>query len=162
MKTPASIGRHPIHPMLVVFPFALWTFSLIADLIYYFVTNDYNWEKVALYTLAGGIAGGIVAAVPGIIDYFSITDKKVSRIGGWHARLNLFAVLLFAGSFYFRTGRGARMVNESLTIPMLLSLLGVLLIFASGWLGGEMVFKHGVGVDRGPEAEANGKYPQPV
>lgn len=161
MKTPARVGGHPIHPMLVVFPFALWTFSLIADLIYYLM-NDYDWTKVAFYTLAGGIVGGVVAAVPGVIDYFSINDKKASRIGGWHARLNLFALLLFAGSFYLRTDRGSRIVNETLTIPMLLSLLGVLLIFAAGWLGGEMVFKHGVGVDRGPDAEAKGNYPRRV
>ena len=153
MKTPASIKSHPIHPMLIPFPLALWTFSLIADLIYYFGTNDYVWETVAFYTLAGGIAGGVLAAVPGIIDYFSINDKRASRIGAWHARLNVFALLVFAGSFYLRTDRGSRIVDGSLTIPVLLSLLGVMFIFASGWLGGEMVFKHRVGVDRGPDAE---------
>ncbi|HKS40191.1 MAG TPA: DUF2231 domain-containing protein [Blastocatellia bacterium] len=157
MKTPARIGSHPVHPMLIPFPFALWTFSLIADLIYYFGTNDYVWETVAFYTLAGGIAGGMLAAVPGIIDYFSINDKKVSKIANWHARLNLFALLVFAGSFYLRTDRGSRIVDGSLTIPVLLSLLGVMFIFASGWLGGEMVFRHGVGVDRGPDAETTDK-----
>jgi uncharacterized membrane protein len=160
MKTPARIGGHPIHPMLIPFPFALWTFSLIADLIYYFGTNDYVWETVAFYTLAGGIAGGVLAAVPGIIDYFSIEDKKVSRIGAWHARLNVLALLLFAGSFYLRTGRGSRIVDGSLTIPVLLSLLGVALISASGWLGGEMVFKHGVGVDLERDAGPQGKGPR--
>lgn len=153
MKTPAKVGSHPLHPMLVPFPFALWTFSLIADLIYYFGTNDYVWETVAFYTLAGGIAGGLLAAVPGFIDYFSIDDKRVSRIAGWHARLNLFALFVFAASFYFRTDRGSRIVDQSLTIPVLLSLLGVMFIFASGWLGGEMVFRNGVGVDRRKGAE---------
>ncbi len=33
MRTPASIGGHPIHPMLVVFPIGLWIFSLVCDLI---------------------------------------------------------------------------------------------------------------------------------
>src|SRR5215216_2021137 len=95
MASPASIGKHPVHPMLIPFPFALWTFSLIADLIYYFGTYDYVWKTVAFYTLAGGIAGGVLVAVPGIIDYFSINDKRVSRIAAWHARLNLLALLLF-------------------------------------------------------------------
>ncbi|MGA9769535.1 MAG: DUF2231 domain-containing protein [Blastocatellia bacterium] len=162
MKTPASIGGHPIHPMLTGFPLALWTFSLVADLIYYFGTNDYNWETVAFYTLAGGIAGGVVAAVPGVIDYFSIRDKRVLRLGAWHARLNLFALLLFAASLYLRTDRGSRIVDGSLTIPVLLSLLGVILILASVWLGGEMVFKHSVGVDRAGDAETEGKYPRRV
>src|SRR5436190_16077064 len=29
MSSPASIHKHPIHPMLIVFPIALWIFSLI-------------------------------------------------------------------------------------------------------------------------------------
>ena len=153
MKTPASVGGHPIHPMLIPFPFALWTFSLIADVIYYFVDRNLVWETVAFYTLAGGIAGAALAAVPGIIDYFSIKDRKVSKIAGWHARLNVLALLIFAGSFYLRTANGSQMVNRSLTIPVLLSVLGVILISISGWLGGEMVYKHHVGVETQPDAE---------
>jgi uncharacterized membrane protein len=162
MKTPARIAGHPIHPMLVPFPFALWAFSLIADLIYYFGTNDYVWETVAFYTLAGGIAGGVLAAVPGMIDYVSITDKRASGIGAWHARLNVLALALFAGSFWLRTDRGSRIVDGSLTIPVLLSLLGVMLVCVSAWLGGEMVFKHGVGVATGRDDEPQGKYPRRV
>ena len=29
MRTPASIARHPIHPMLVPIPIGLWIFSLV-------------------------------------------------------------------------------------------------------------------------------------
>src|SRR6185503_11670264 len=147
MRTPASLGSHPIHPMLIPFPFALWIFSLIADAIYYFGGFNYAWQTVAFYTLAGGIAGGVLAAVPGIIDYFSIKDKRVTRIAAWHARANALALLLFAGSFYLRTDSGSRIVDGSLTIPMLMSLLGVMLIFVSGWLGGEMVYRHRIGVE---------------
>jgi hypothetical protein len=42
------------------------------------------------------------------------------------------------------------MVDGSYTIPFVLSIFGVVLIAISGWLGGEMVFKHGVAVDSGP------------
>jgi uncharacterized membrane protein len=146
MKTPASIGSHPIHPMLIPFPFALWFFSLVADAIY-FVSGATVWETVAFYTLAGGIVGAVMAAVPGIIDYFSIKDEKVSKIAGWHARLNVLALLVFGASFYLRTGDGMRMIDGSLTIPVLLSVFGVILISISGWLGGEMVYKHRVAVE---------------
>ena len=152
MRTPASLGSHPIHPMLIPFPFALWTFSLIADAIYFLIDPKPVWNTLAFYTLAGGIIGAALAAVPGIIDYFSIKDKKVSKIAAWHARLNVLALLIFAASFYLRTASGSQMVNASLTIPVLLSVLGVILISVSGWLGGEMVYKHGVAVD--PQHEA--------
>lgn len=147
MRTPASIGSHPVHPMLIPFPFALWFFSLIADAIYLLIDPKPVWNTVAFYTLAGGIVGAALAAVPGIIDYFSIKDKKVSKIAAWHARLNVLALLIFAGSFYLRTASGSEMVGAGLTIPVLLSVVGVILISISGWLGGEMVYKHRVAVE---------------
>src|ERR671913_549901 len=82
MASPASIGGHPIHPMIIPFPIAL---------------------------------------------------------------------LIFAGSFYLRTTSGAAFVGGNYTIPLVLSIVGVILITISGWLGGEMVFKHRVAVAGGSE-----------
>jgi uncharacterized membrane protein len=105
------------------------------------------WEWIAFYTLAGGIVGAIAAALFGIIDYFAIKDKKVSNIAAWHARINVLALLLFAASFYLRTNSGARLTGGSYTIPLALSIVGVISITISGWLGGELVYKHGVAVE---------------
>lgn len=146
MSSPASIGGHPIHPMLIPFPIALWVFSLVADLIYLWRGNP-AWQWIAFYTLAGGCIGAIAAAIFGIIDYFGIENKKVSNIAAWHARFNVLALLLFAASFYLRTTRGAAMIGGSLTIPLVLSIVGVLAIGVSGWLGGELVYKYGVSVE---------------
>ena len=147
MASPASIGGHPIHPMIIPFPIALWVFSLVADIIYLWRGNPVWKDWIAFYTLLGGIIMAAVAAVPGLIDWLSISDKSVVKIANWHARLNVIALLVFAGSFYLRTTSGANLVSGSYTIPLALSVLGVLLIAISGWLGGEMVFKHGVAVD---------------
>jgi uncharacterized membrane protein len=147
---------HPIHPMLIPFPIALWIFSLVADLIYLWRGNPV-WEWVAFYALAGGIVGALLAAVFGIIDYFSIKDRKVSSIAAWHVRINVLALLVFAASFYLRTASGAHMVDESLTIPVGLSVVGVILITISGWLGGELVFKHGVAVNPQYDREAEAR-----
>jgi uncharacterized membrane protein len=153
MKTPASIGSHPIHPMLIPFPFALWFFSLAADLIYLWRGNPIWRDWIAFYTLAAGIIGAALAAVPGIIDYFSIKDPKVSKIATWHARLNVLALLVFAASFYLRTNNGSQMINGNFSIPIVLSVVGVLLISISGWLGGEMVYVHHVAVE--PNTQGN-------
>lgn len=145
MSSPASIGGHPIHPMLIPFPIALWVFSLISDLIYFWRGNP-AWEWLAFYTLAGGILGALLAAPFGIIDYFAIRDRKVSKIAAWHARLNVLALLLFAASFYLRTKGGAELTSGDLRVPLVLSIIGVASIALSGWLGGELVYKHGVAV----------------
>ena len=148
MSTPASIAKHPIHPMLVVFPIGLWIFSLISDFVF-LLTDDAVWNDVAFYTMAGGLIGAVLAAVPGLFDMFSISDKKVGKIAWNHMILNLIAVVIFAVDFYLRLGntRGA-------TFPIVLSVVGVLFIAVSGWLGGEMVYVHGMGVRQQSAREA--------
>lgn len=146
MASPASIAGHPIHPMLIPFPIALWVFSLVADIIYLWQDNV-GWAWMAFWTLLAGCLGAIAAAVFGIIDYLAIEDKQVVKVANWHARLNVLALLLFAASWYLRTNNGSDMINRSLTIPVALSVVGVIVVAISGWLGGELVFKHGVGVN---------------
>lgn len=154
MASPASIGGHPIHPMIIPFPIALWVFSLVADAIYLWRGNPVWRDWIAFYTLLGGILGAVLAAVFGLIDWLALKDPKVVKIANWHARLNVIALLIFAASFYLRTTSGAGLVGGSFTIPVALSVLGVILISISGYLGGELVFKHGVAVDQPPSGVA--------
>jgi uncharacterized membrane protein len=152
MASPASLNGHPIHPMIIPFPIALWVFSLVADVIFLWRGNPVWRDWIAFYSLLAGIIGAVIAAVPGLIDWLSLTDKAVVKIANWHARLNVIALLIFAASLFLRTTSGARLVGGSYTIPVLFSVLGVVLISISGWLGGEMVFKHGVAVSSGSGA----------
>ncbi len=156
MASPASIGGHPIHPMIIPFPIALWIFSLVADLIYLWRGNPVWRDWIAFYALLGGIIGAVVAAIFGSIDWLSLKDREVVKIANWHARLNVIALLIFAASFYLRTTSGAALISSSVSISLLLSILGVILITISGWLGGELVFKHGVAVDTGYAAGVDG------
>ncbi len=141
MKTPASIAGHPIHPMLVAIPIGLWIFSLVCDLVHLSGTAE-NWKIVALYTLAGGTVGALVAAVPGFVDMLSL-NAPVKRIALFHMGINLTVVALYAVNFWLRL-QGAQ--NST---GVWLSMIGIGLLVVSGWLGGKMVYEHGVGVDRG-------------
>jgi len=80
MHTPASIAKHPIHPMLVAIPIGLWVFSLICDLVLLFGGTSENWAIVARYTMVGGIIGALIAAVPGFIDMLALpwTAKRIA------------------------------------------------------------------------------------
>jgi uncharacterized membrane protein len=141
MASPASIARHPIHPMLIVFPIGLWIFSLIADLIY-IGTDTAIWNDIAFYTMAGGIVGALLAAIPGLIDYISITNSRTKRIGTIHMVLNVLILGLFIFNLWAR-------YNDlfSTQLPVILSAIGVVMLAVSGWLGGEMVYVRGVGVE---------------
>lgn len=146
MASKASIAGHPVHPMIIPFPLALWTTSFATDVLFY-LTRSSVLPLISKYMLAAGCIGAVVAAVPGIIDWLSIKHPGTKRIADWHARLNIIALLIFAASLYLRMkAGGAHWVGYGLKVPFLLSFLGVILIAISGWLGGALSFEHGVGV----------------
>jgi uncharacterized membrane protein len=141
MSTPASLAGHPIHPMLVPLAIGLWIFSLVSDLAWQIGWGSEIWLDIALYTLAGGIAGALLAAIPGFIDLLDLPPGKVKKIAVAHMAINLGAVVLFAVNFGLRLNSVPGAPG-----PLVLSVIGVVMIGVSGWLGGELVFKHGVGV----------------
>jgi len=141
MSTPASIKKHPIHPMLIVFPIGLWVFSLVSDIIYRAGWGPPVWSDVAFYTLIGGIVGALIAAIPGLIDLMSLSGRPKS-LGIWHMCINLLAVAIFAVSAYLRTTS-----TRADPMPFVLSIIGVVFICISGWLGGEIVHVYGVGIE---------------
>ena len=140
MRTPANIAGHPIHPMLVTLPIGLWVFSFVCDLAYAFGSGAPAWATVALYTMAGGIVGALLAAVPGFIDLLSLPPepRKTALI---HMTINLTIVVLYIINFWLRS-RTADGPGPYIG----LSLLAIILLVVSGWLGGKMVFVLGVGV----------------
>lgn len=162
MASKASIAGHPVHPMLVSFPLALWYTSFATDVVFYF-NRHASLVLISKFMIAAGIIGAAAAAVPGIIDWLAIKNNEVKRIANWHARLNVLALLIFSVNLYLRMQAGSPLVGRSLRIPFLLSLLGVILISISGWLGGALSFEHGVGVapqhDTPEEEVAKGRFP---
>ncbi|WNM56619.1 DUF2231 domain-containing protein [Candidatus Nitrospira allomarina] len=143
MITPASIKGHPLHVMLIPLPLGLWIFSWVADLIYISGWGGEEWRIVGFYTLSGGVVGALLAAIPGYLDFRSLINPHSKKIGIRHMTLNLIIVALFGVNAWIRA------VDPTWEAGFILSTLGVLLLAISGWLGGELVYKHGVGVDTG-------------
>ncbi len=149
METRATVAEHPVHPMLIPFPIALWIFSLASDLIFLFGFGGPVWKDVALYTMIGGIIGGLSAAIPGYIDYRTLTDPVVVRVAQLHMVINVGLVLLFS------VNAGLRLLNgPQALLPVFMSMLGVAALGVSGWLGGELVYVQGVAVQPQPETPA--------
>ena len=147
MRTPASIARHPIHPMLVPIPIGLWIFSLVCDLAHRFGAASPNWEVVAWYTMIGGIIGALAAALPGLVDLVSL-PSHVKRFGIPHMALNLTIVALYVVNAWLR--------RDGVTDAAIwLSVIAVVMLGVSGWLGGHMVYVHAAAV--APEATPLGE-----
>ena len=146
MSSPASFKGHPLHPVIIPLPIGLWIFSLIGDLIFKFGYGGPVWNDVAFYSLAGGIVGALIAALPGLIDLVSLENPKTKSIAIWHMIINLLAVALYCVNFWLRMHRA-----PGNNLPIILSVAGVVLITISGWLGGELVYVRGVAVKQPPD-----------
>ena len=149
METRATVAEHPVHPMLIPFPIALWIFSLASDLISLFGFGGPVWKDIALYTMVGGIVGGLAAAIPGYVDYRSLSDPVIVRVAQMHMLINVGLIVLFT------INAGLRIMNGTEALmPVFLSVLGVAGLGVSGWLGGELVYVQGVAVQPQPETPA--------
>ncbi len=143
MRTPASIRKHPIHPMLVTIPIGLWVFSLVCDLIGLRSPHPDTWFLLALYTILGGIVGALLAAIPGLIDLLSLRDPGHRRIALAHMVLNLLIVALYVWNVWLRINHPTESGGRALAV----SVLAIAMLGVSGWLGGALVHVHGVSVD---------------
>jgi uncharacterized membrane protein len=137
--------------MLVTLPIGLWIFSMICD-FGFIITGDASWAVTAYYTLGGGIVGALLAAVPGLIDLLGLHDPRANRVGIYHMVLNLAIVALQAVNFWLRT------TDEVLgALPRGISIVSVLALVASGWLGGHLVHVLGVTQPQDASQSAAGK-----
>jgi uncharacterized membrane protein/nitrite reductase/ring-hydroxylating ferredoxin subunit len=144
MISKASIRSHPIHPILVAFPIGLWVTSFIFDLIGA-ASGEQRYFVAGFYMIVAGCVGAVAAAIPGVIDLFGAIPPNSSgrRRGYLHGALNVTALVIFIIEAVHRGRLGGVADGPSLV----LSLIGVILIGISGWLGGTLVYRNQIGVD---------------
>ena len=151
MQSRARFLGHPIHPMLVVIPLGLFIAAAVLDALYYW-RGDLLFATISYYNIAGGILGGLLAAVFGLRDWLAIpAGTRAKRIGLFHGVTNVVVVLLFSAVWLARSA-----LPDFAPSDLLLAIEGgaVALALLGGWLGGELVDRLGVGVDEGANLNA--------
>jgi uncharacterized membrane protein len=146
----AKVLGHPVHQMLIVFPLGLLATAVIFDVLY-LITDDRTMATTAFWMLVAGIIGGLLAAPFGWLDWLAIPrGTRAKRVGLWHGGGNVVVLLLFIGSWL--------LWREEPSLPgvgaQVLAMVGAGIALVTGWLGGELVDRLGVGVDRGAHVNA--------
>ncbi len=157
MESRAKLLGHPAHQMLIPFPFGLLATAVIFDVIYLFTDTPSTADTlstVAFWMTASGLVGGLIASPFGLIDYLAIpAGTRAKSVGLLHGVGNLFVLALFALSLWMRYGSPTA-AHRPTTAALVASIIGFLLAGATGWLGGELVDRLGVGVDDGAHLDA--------
>jgi uncharacterized membrane protein len=142
---------HPFHPVMVTVPIGAWVSSVILDIVS-LTTDNTALAEASLWLIAIGIIAALLAAVLGLLDLSTIPrDTKAFRTGITHAGLNVIVVTLFAVDLWIRYGHGTESVP---TTGFVISVVAVMVLGASGWLGGKLAYHYGVRVaDEHTQAE---------
>lgn len=149
MKSTAHIMGHPVHPMLIPYPFALLSSSVAFD-VGARVTQRASWSQTGRHLALAGLGSAVVAAVPGIVDYFGAVPARTRarRAATYHALCNVSALACFALANARRQDDG-RLPRGGVA----LGLIGTGLLSVAGWLGGELVYQEHIGVVDAPLRE---------
>ncbi|MDB9526118.1 DUF2231 domain-containing protein [Oscillatoria sp. CS-180] len=137
-----AILGHPIHPVIVIFPIAFLSGAAGTDLGYWLTKGEF-WAQASIWLLGVGLLSGAGAAITGMFDFVRIPRSR-SRQAGWaHMILNVIVLVLSIGNFFLRLAS-----PEANILPIGLTLSWVVagLLMASGWYGGELMFRHKVGI----------------
>ena len=158
MKSRASIGNHPIHPMLVPIPIGAFFIALIGDVMHSVSPQDPFWYDLSYTCIGIGLLFALAAAAFGAVDYLGVKmSSRAFRIATWHAALNVTMALLYAASFLLRRNEAA--LSPQRWPPAFgTALAGFAILGVSGWLGGKLAYEHRVGVlDEPPSPAAHAR-----
>jgi uncharacterized membrane protein/nitrite reductase/ring-hydroxylating ferredoxin subunit len=144
MKSRIVVMGHPLHPMLIPFPFAFLTGAAICDLVTWIWGFDSLWVAGRVL-IAAGVCAGVLAAVPGAVDYLTVVPPRSSgkTRATKHMLCNSAALVSFALAWLLREDSAA----AAHPAVLLLELAGAVLLGAGGWLGGTLVYRNQIAVD---------------
>lgn len=140
MQGKATMGSHPIHPMLVTFPIGFFIGTVVCYILYGITGDASFWPRMAVMLMIFGIIGALLAAVFGFVDYATAPmSQPVKDTATRHMVLNLAVVVIFLIALWQGWS------NYTNPVSIWLSVLGIIVMAVSGWLGGKLTFVGRVG-----------------
>lgn len=140
--------RHPLHPAVVHFPIACWSLAVAADFLgLYF--GETTWQYSALL-LAVGCGMAIVAMMAGLMELAYIPEGQALRDTHLHMGAMLAAFTLFTLSLLLRLNHFQPLPPNGIVLS--LDVIGFLTLMFGGWLGGKLVYGHGIGQNPRPKS----------
>lgn len=144
LRSTAQIAGHPIHPMLVPFPIVCFVGTLVTDIAYW-RTAQMMWADFSAWLLVIGVIMGGLAAIAGLIDFLGNRLVRATQPAWPHMIGNIVAMLLALLNTFVHTRDAWTSVVPT---GLILSVITVLILLVTGWLGWAMVYRYGVGAVR--------------
>jgi uncharacterized membrane protein len=144
LQPTAQVARHPIHPMLVPVPIVCFIGALLTD-IAYALSAEMMWTDFSAWLLTVGVIIGVLAAIAGLADFLG--SPGIRALGpAWIHLIGNFIVLVLA--FFNMLVHTRDAWTSVVPVGLTLSVITVLILPVTGWLGWTMVYRYGVGAAR--------------
>ena len=152
MKSQLQIAGHPLHPMVVAFPIGLYTTAVVCDVVYLLLRDPF-WFRMAYWAIVFGLLMHVVAALTGLPDFLMLMRerpdrpgiKEAQRAGSTHL---VFGVgLLVVQGLNLAVRHSGEPSGTSVAMPLIVNLIGLALVRVQGWYGGELEYRHFIGID---------------
>lgn len=140
VESTAAILHHPIHPMLIPIPATTLLGVVVTDIVYLSNGNPF-WAEASWWLLLAGLISGVVAAIPGLIDMATIREVRELPSAYVHGGGNLLALVLTAANFMLRDDH---LAVDTLNLGLSIAVAAILGVTA--WLGGELSYRHRIGI----------------
>lgn len=143
MRSRVRVAGHPLHPMLVMIPTAVFPLLVVLDVVPQFAEMDGGYWAAGFWLAAIGLLGGVAAAVPGFVDLSAVPDRtRAHKSAVWHAVVGSAILVAYA----IAVGTRLTMGVDGAVVFLATDVLGLLLVTVQGFLGGELVYRHHMGV----------------
>lgn len=140
--TAVAIHKHPLHPLLVPLPIGFLIGALIADVVFVYATDPF-WARAAFWCIVAGIVTGAIAGLAGLVELLSIARARAMATAWFHGVGNVALLALAAINLAMRWNDYATPINPT---GLVLSVVITAGLLVTGWLGGELSYRHGIGV----------------
>ncbi len=137
---------HPIHPMVVHFPIALFITSVVFDFLAMRWRHK-SFQDTGFYTLIAGLLGAAAAVLTGALAEEAVENKGIPEsVIEIHEALGYATLLFFIGLLALRLLMRWKLIRESPALYLAMGVIGIVILSATGYFGGSLVYDFGAGV----------------
>lgn len=140
-----AIWGHPLHAMTVAFPVALTFCAFGADVLYW-ISGAERWAWAAYWAAGTAFLFGLGAGATGTIELLIVSGIRIRAAAWTHFAIAMLLLSLLGLNWGWRL-QGH--VEAVLPWGILMSGFAVLVVIATGWHGGKLVFDYGLGTSKG-------------
>jgi uncharacterized membrane protein len=147
MKARVTFGGHPLHAILTDFPIVCFILSFVWNLVA-IIADTQLWYAMTFWTMLAGLIMVVPTALTGLLDFTKVLQRNHpgSRTAVFHLIANVTASVFFLLSLILRRGTGI-LTGPAKTATFILAGIGMVILLAGGYLGGRLVYHHGIGIN---------------